>query len=168
VTDTTIRGHLILIDARARRVFCDTTDYGAGTFHEQIVGADAAVESANTVGDSDDRIDRPAVAGRAGGRLGIGVSRGTLLRACRRHPTDPSLRCPGPVSTTSHSADATCTEPPESPEFSRTEGISANSRGMLDSEPAAVGSRSTVEIVVFCRSLKAMPGCGAIRIAVPG
>jgi len=167
VIDTAIRGHPILIDARARWVFCDTTDYGAGTFAEQIVRADAAVVSANTVGDSDDRIDRPAVAGRAGGRLGIGVSRGTLLRACRRHLTDPSLRCPGPVSTTSHSAEATCTEPPESPEFSRTEGISARTQGACWTRNPQWWV-STVEIVVFCRSLKAMPGCGGIRIAVPG
>ncbi|MBC2637563.1 transposase [Rhodococcus wratislaviensis] len=93
LTDTAIGGHPVLIDVRARRFFCDTTDCGARTFAEQIAGLTERWSRRTPAGTAMIEAIGLAAAGRAGarlsGRLGVAVSRDTLLRAVRSIPDRP-------------------------------------------------------------------------------
>ncbi|MFF2107518.1 ISL3 family transposase [Rhodococcus koreensis] len=98
LTDTAIGGHPVLIDVRARRFFCDTTDCAATTFAEQIAGLTERWSRRTPAGTAMIEAIGLAAAGRAGarlsGRLGVAVSRDTLLRAVRSIPDRPTGEVP--------------------------------------------------------------------------
>ncbi|QHG85496.1 ISL3 family transposase (plasmid) [Rhodococcus rhodochrous] len=88
--DTTIGTHPVVLDLVVRRFFCDSNSCSAATFAEQIPGLTQRWARRTTVLATMIEAIGLAMAGRAGARLaaklGIHVSRDTLLRAVRSVP----------------------------------------------------------------------------------
>nr|WP_229568492.1 ISL3 family transposase [Rhodococcus sp. RDE2] len=91
--DTAIGAHPVILDLVVRRFFCDYDSCDATTFAEQVPGLTQRWARRTTVLDTMIEAIGLAVAGRAGARLaarlGIHVSRDTLLRVVRAIPDRP-------------------------------------------------------------------------------
>jgi transposase len=91
--DATIGAHPVILDLVVRRFFCDNDSCSAATFAEQIAGLTQRRTRRTTALTTMIEAIGLAVAGRAGARLaarlGIHVSRDTLLRVVRAIPDRP-------------------------------------------------------------------------------